>query len=391
VFQDRLGFDFTSWNRTVTDLLVAKQFPISGGFRSPQLANVGEMEAHGLEMAIKAFVVNNPSVSVDVFANAAYLNQKVTDLGGSPPLKVGGSYPRYRNFIKEGEAPGAMFGAKLPQACGSRPAGATYTCLNPDQVPYDLTSAAVGVPDGAPDTEAQFLAYLNSAGFLATTDKLSALNPLRVDEDGDGDFLDHYLGKPYPDWSGAFGGTLTFARRWRLYSLFEYKGGNYTITNLTDAFRNAHPSIGRNTPGVARLEAEMLNPATTADRRLALARDWATKYKALSPYDGLNQNEAGDFVRFRELSLTYTASPDFAARIGARDMSITFSGRNLALWTKYNGTDPELNFISRALTNASPGGSGTQQNSIDNNFGDAIDAFGYPLPRRFQLSVRLGY
>ena len=48
-----------------------------------------------------------------MFANTAYISEEVTDLGGAPPLKTGGSYPRYRNFIKEGYAPGAFFGAVL--------------------------------------------------------------------------------------------------------------------------------------------------------------------------------------------------------------------------------------------------------------------------------------
>jgi TonB-dependent starch-binding outer membrane protein SusC len=382
LFQDRLGLDFTYWNRTVNDLLVQKQFPISGGFRSTQLANVGQMKANGFEIAVKGFVLNRPTMSLDLFANAAYLDQKVTSLGGSPPLKVGGSYPRYRNFIKEGEYPGALFGAKVVQPCRG---GETYTCVAAGQVPFDTDA------NGVPDTEAQFLAYLASAGFLTQTvsgvvvtraDRLSVLNPLRVDEDGDGDFLDHYLGKPVPDWSGAFGGTFTFAKRWRLYSLFEYKAGNFTVTNLTDAFRQAHPVIGRNIAGTAAIEAVIQNNATTPQEKEAAALEWARRYKALSPYDGLNQNENGDFVRWRELSLTYSASPDFAARIGARDLAITFTGRNLVLWTKYSGTDPEINYIGR-------GGAGSDQ--LGNNFGDSIDAFGFPVPRRFALSVRLGY
>jgi TonB-linked SusC/RagA family outer membrane protein len=370
LFEDRLSFDVTYWNRTVSDLLVAKQFPLSGGFRGLQLANVGEMTANGFEIGVKGFAFNRPNASLDLFANAAYIEQLVTSLGGAAPIKVGGAYPRYRNFIKEGEAPGALFGAKLVQPCRG---GETYTCLQPGQLPFDLDN------DRVPDTEAQMLAY------LASPRDPGVLNPMRVDEDLDGDYLDHYLGKPYPDWTGSFGGTLTFFNRWRLYSLFEYKAGNYTITNLTDAFRFANPTIGRNTRAVAEVEATLLNPTSTAQQRLDAAMLWANKYKALSPYDGLNQNEPGDFMRWRELSLTFTSSPDFAARVGARDLSVTFSGRNLMLWTKYSGVDPELNYQSRT------GAPFDNQNAVDNNFGDAIDAFAFPIPRRFSLSVRLGY
>ena len=68
------------------------------------------------------------------------------------------------------------------------------------------------------------------------------------------------------------------------------------------------------------------------------------------------------------------------AEIRARDLSITLSGRNLALWTKYISTDPEVNAIGRTL------GGGR-----DSNYLDSVDAFNLPIPRRVGLSVRLGY
>jgi TonB-linked SusC/RagA family outer membrane protein len=366
-FNNRAGVDFTYWNRKVNDVLVAKQFAPSGGFQNLQLANIGELEASGYDITGKLFLVQNANVSFDVFANGAYLSQKVVSLGGAAPLKVSGSYPRYRNFIKEGEAPGALFGAKLVQPCSARPAGATYKCLQAGQLPFDQNG------DGTPDTEAELLTFLGQARTLDN------LNLMRVDEDGDGDFLDHYDGKPFPDWQGAFGANLTFKRNWRVSTLLEYKAGNYTVTNLTDAFRNANPLIGRNTIKAATAEMTINNPSSTAQQRLQAAKDW-TKLKALSPYDGLNQGQDGSMVRMREINLTYTAPSSLAAKVGANDLAITLSGRNLFLWTPYEGTDPEINAIGR-----------TEGGGRDSNFLDAVDAFGYPLARRFALQVRLGF
>jgi hypothetical protein len=237
----------------------------------------------------------------------------------------------------------------------------------PGELPYDLNK------DGKPDTEAEVLAHLG--------DPIDPgqLKPLSADDDMDGDLLDHYLGKPYPDWSGGFGGTVTFLKRWKVQTLFEYKAGNYTITDLTDAFRTAHPSIGRNVMRSSKVESTLLNPSSSPDQRLTAAKQWLGLV-ALSPYDGVNQNGNGDFIRWRELSLTYDASNSLASKLGARDMSITLAARNLMLWTKYYGADPEVN-----LQGISNGG------GIDNNFIDAIDAYNLPIPRRFSLSVRLGY
>lgn len=367
LLDNKLGLDFTYWDRKVKDVLVSKQFPLSGGFQARQLANIGELAANGYDVSVKAFLLNTARYSLDLFANTAYIKQEVVSLGGAPPIKVGGSYPRYRNYIIAGMPPGALLGAKLVQPCSARPAGKTYTCLNAGELPYDTNR------DGKPDSEAELRAYLSQPRTL------NNLNPMMVDEDGDRDFLDHYAGKPYPDFQGAFGANLTFFRNWKFTSLFEYRQGDYTVTNLTDAFRHANPLIGRNTLIAAKTESAVENPASTVDQRLEAAKTW-TRLKALSPYDGLNQAENGAFVRMRELSLTYSAPTDLAARLGVKSLAVTGSGRNLFLWTKYSGTDPEVNAIGR-----------TAGGGRDANFLDAVDAFGWPIARRFAINVRVGF
>jgi len=59
---------------------------------------------------------------------------------------------------------------------------------------------------------------------------------------------------------------------------------------------------------------------------------------------------------------------------------VTASGRNLLLWTKYPGLDPEANAIGRGIGSA-----------LDQNFLDSVDAFGIPIPRRFSLAFNYGF
>jgi TonB-linked SusC/RagA family outer membrane protein len=372
---DQTSFAFTRWQRSTKDALFPRQFAVTGGFRAVQLTNIAEMTAWGWDARVKSIVANNPNLSADVYGNIGFLSQLVKSLGGASPIKVGGSYPRYRNFVIEGFAPGAFFSAALPKPCAS---GATTTsaggvCLQAGQLPFDTNG------DGVPDTEAQVLAY------LATPRQLAAINPIAADDDNDRDKLDHYDGKPMPDFEGSFGGSMTIRRNWRVGTNLEYRFGNYTISDLTGAFRRASPSNGGNTQLRAQMEGIMLNPTSTAQQRLEAAKTNAFQLHGLSPFDGLNQHFDADFLRWRELSLTYIASPTLAAKAGAADMQITLAARNFALWTKYPGVDPEVNLVGRGTRNS--GG----DTGVDTNFAEGIDAFGFPLPRMFTLNIRLGF
>jgi TonB-linked SusC/RagA family outer membrane protein len=387
VLRNRLAFDFTRWERRTTDALVERQFPTSGGFRDLQLDNIGRIDAWGWDLKVRGFPMNRPNTSIELYANTAFLSQIIRSLGGAPPLKVGGSYVRYRNFLREGYAPGALLGAKLPGPCGTGQA-AGAVCLQPGQLPFDTNR------DGVPDTEAQMLAFLaqplaipanTTAGQPnGTGDALAPLFLLAADDDRDGDRLDHYLGKPTPDFQGSFGGNVRLFNNWEVATNFEYKFGRFTITDLTGAFRRASPTNGGNTKARADVEATLLNPASTAQQRVEAAKRFAYELAGLSPFDGLNQNFSGDFVRWRELSLTYHTSQTLAGRIGASSLAITAALRNFALWTRYPGVDPEVNVYGR-------GAAATLTSPTDANVGEAIDAFGYPIPRRFSLAVRASF
>lgn len=352
LFQDRASVEATFWTRTVEDALVDRQFVPSGGFMNRQLANIGQLDAHGLELGINALAYQSRNFAINLFANAAFLDETLTDLGDAPPLKVGGSYPRYRQFTREGTAPGAFFGAKLDESV---------------EFPIDLG-------DCQPRSEAELLDFFsqprspNDFGTIvvACGREQQLLQP---------------LGKSTPDWQGAFGGDITLFGSVTLRSLFEFRAGNYQVHDLDQAFRRSNPSIGRNVRKPAELEAILLNPESTAEERLAAANTWAREVEALSPLDGLNEIHDADFIRFRELSLTYRLPTSFAQRLGARDVSFTASGRNLALWTNFPGRDPEQNALSR-------GGGG---NLLDENFNEGTAAFGVPLQRRIEFAVRASF
>lgn len=368
LFDDRYGLEATYWDRTVKDALVTRQYPVTGGFISTQLDNIGETLGRGVELYGHGSVFRSSNVSLNMHASASYLWEQVTDLGGAPNIKVGGPYPRYRNFIIEGYAPGANFTSALPDV----PEG---------HLPYDLNG------DGNPATEAEMLNYLSSLD--PSTADIGALLDFLMSRPGiDGDPTLNYRGKPAPDWSGSFGFTFDY-RNWSLRTNFEYRTGNYYVNNLTAAFRNQNTVIGRNTPTSARVERDYItggvdanhNPQNDPNVRLEAARAWAYELVGLAPFSGLNTVEQADFIRWRELSLKYEIPRSFSEQLGIRYMSFSAAARNLMLWTKYSGVDPEINTYGR--------GSGGP--AIEENFIDGVEAFGVPVPRRFTFTMRFGF
>ncbi len=66
--------------------------------------------------------------------------------------------------------------------------------------------------------------------------------------------------------------------------------------------------------------------------------------------------QPGSFVRWREFGVTYTLPNNVVARYirGAERASVNFAARNLQLWTKYRGLDPEIDFQAGESANGAP-------------------------------------
>ncbi len=132
-----------------------------------------------------------------------------------------------------------------------------------------------------------------------------------------------FQGQPFPDHGGSLSGTITVVQRLHLYGLVDGRFGN-KLFNSTEQFRC----------GVA-------NCAARNDPNASLAAQAAAVANIKGSQAGYMED--ADFIKLRELSLTYDAPAKFSQRIGVASLSFTIAGRNLATWTKYQGLDPELN------------------------------------------------
>ena len=366
LFDDAWSVEATYWRRTVADALVPRQFPVTGGFTKKQLDNIGEVRARGFELGARGQLIRRPGLSLRVFANTAYLSEEITDMGGAPPLKTGESYPRYRNFLTEGYAPGAFFGARIADL----------------DVPLNILDPAGG--ECVPPTREQALRYFgeprdpNDFKPLALGhETFGTPNGALASHNCGTGLLDSYLGEPTPDFAGSFGFDLAFLNSFELGSLFEYKFG-HQVLDLSGTFRRANDVIGRNTPRSAELYAVMLDPASSAEQRLDAAVAWVREMEGLSPMSGMNGVYDADWIQWRELSLTYRLPAGVVEGWGVATAALSLGVRNLKLFMlgDYPGMDPEGNVLGRC------------NDGLDCNFLDSTEGWGIPTPRRFTLSTR---
>ncbi len=132
-----------------------------------------------------------------------------------------------------------------------------------------------------------------------------------------------FQGQPFPDHGGSLSSTITVVQRLHLYGLVDGRFGN-KLFNSTEQFR-----------------CGLGNCAARNDPKSSLAAQAAAVANIKGSQAGYIED--ADFIKLREISLTYDAPAKLSHRIGAASLSFTIAGRNLATWTKYKGLDPELN------------------------------------------------
>jgi TonB-dependent starch-binding outer membrane protein SusC len=131
-----------------------------------------------------------------------------------------------------------------------------------------------------------------------------------------------FQGQPFPDHGGSLSGTITLYQRLHVYGLVDGRFGN-KLFNSTEQFRCGVANCrGRNDPS-----------ASLEEQAAAVANIKGTQAGYM---------EDADFVKVREISLTYDVPSRLTSKFGASTLSVTIAGRNLATWTKYKGLDPEL-------------------------------------------------
>lgn len=150
-----------------------------------------------------------------------------------------------------------------------------------------------------------------------------------------------YVGSPFPKREAAFTTNFTLFNFVKLSGMVDYKGGHKQM-NFTRFDRCSWEII---------CEAQY-DPTRTnlTDQAGVIAFYVLTAQENTHVY-----YEDSDFVKLRELSLTFMAPDNLTRRFGMSGLRLTLSGRNLKTWTDYTGFDPEVNsFGASTPSNAAP-------------------------------------
>jgi hypothetical protein len=153
-----------------------------------------------------------------------------------------------------------------------------------------------------------------------------------------------------------------------LSGLVDYRGG-YKIANTEAAYNSA--SLVGNSQG----ENDPTAPLWIQ------ARDVAANEGGFNSLDA----EDGSFIRIREVSLTYAIPLSVAHKLRVQTLSVTGAVRNLALWTRYTGPDPEVSNAFGINVQSTPN---TGAFGVNNDI--RTDQGAVPLARYWVVRLNLG-
>ena len=311
-FNNRIGLTVNVYNKKVTDLLINRQLAPSNGFGS-LLDNFGSLENKGYEIMLSLVPVQTKNLKWEVTTiynhnenKALKIGQALTLLSTNAGAPIG---------IIEGQPIGVFYG--------------TYFARNADG---SLITNAAGIPQTAKGTQT------------------SVLNPKEtLDASGQptGTVLRKVIGNPNPKFTGSIVNEVSY-KKWSFRAQIDAVQG----VDVFNADFRTRQGVGNGT--VAEQEQRGLIP-----------RGYVTGVYAIEEW----RINKGDFIKLRELSLSYN--------IGkfkfVNNLTVNFSGRNLISWDSYNGYDPEVN----------AGGQSTLLRGID--FGST------PIPRTFSFGIKADF
>jgi TonB-linked SusC/RagA family outer membrane protein len=337
--KNRLGLTLNIYNKKVNDLLINRLVAPTTGFSS-LLDNVGKLENKGFEIVLTGTPVQTKDFSWNITGIYNQNRNKVINTGQNLILfATNGGAPV---AIIEGQPIGVFYGTFF----ATQP-GASYQGTNSMGVPNltGLVLSAAGIPRTAYGIQNNTLVYTQQ-DYVAGGPGNQGVPT--------GTQLRKVIGNPNPDYTTTLTNEFTYKKLSVRIQIDAVKG-----VNVFNADFRTRQGVGNGQ--VAQLE-----------QTGQLPRGFISAYAPSSAIPtgiyGIEEwrVDDGSFTKLRELSFSY----NIGTVKGFKDLTVSFSGRNLISWDKYKGYDPEVN----------AGGQSTLLRGID--FGAV------PIPRTFSFGIQ---
>lgn len=303
-WKDRISLNVTYYNNKTTGILYNFDVALSTGYRT-NYQNAAAMSNKGLEVDLDGSVIEHKNFHLSFNANWNNNRNNVYDIAGASVLNIGGTSKIVKGYpVSEFYLPGTL---------------------------RDANGKMVLDANGFPQLDPNY----------------------------------RPLGNPQPIWRGGMGVNLTY-KNLDFSILFEHsQGGQYldrtrivlygfgkdqAVSNeitLTKALKNAN---GQTIPAGATVRG---NIANFGGGDVLLDESWYRE----SIGGGLGFNKANDlyiedatWTKLRNVTIGYTfKNVNLSSKFGFKSIRISVTGRDLILWTKVKGIDPETNNYQASL------------------------------------------
>jgi hypothetical protein len=353
LFLNRISLDVAYFNNQNSDLLLSVPIAPSTGFSS-KYTNAGTMKTTGVDILLNATVIKSSSFTWDLSVNFSNPKSIVTKLApGVESIFLGGfTDPQIRAVA--GEPYRSVYGVKLLRDPAS---GKLIIFDDASFEDWNVYGPGVyGYPQPAADVG--------------------------------------NMGSVQPDWMMGITNTFSF-KGLSLTALIDIKHGGlmwngtdgamaYFGTSARTLTRDGAPYVHQGLLGHLNTSGEIVHFAADGVTEIAgpgaantiLKRDDENYYwnGTGSGFVGPSEPyiESSQFVRLREITLSYTVNPDVLKNTPVRNLDVYITGRNLWLKTPFTGIDPETNL--EGATN-----------------GQGIDYFNMPGTKALTFGLRVGF
>jgi hypothetical protein len=325
-FNQRSDVSFTYYNKRSTDVILPVPVNSAATGANTALVNGATITNKGVELAATIRPIVSRNVDVTLGGNYArnigkveslfqgvqfipYITEGFVGSGGSSTVGFAPGVIRGQDFVRCGlgekaSLPGIGDLANVDSACG---AGAKKGAL-----------------------------------YISGVDNRPVVHP-----------DDRVIADPNPHWTAGFNGQVRVGHL-QLSSLFDIRRGGQVwdgTRSALDRFGTAAETDVRSSNAGIFGQNVLVNEAVAgpgagkiAFRTLSDWQNWFTTTGGSASAVQSQFVEDGSFVKWRELSLAYTADqPWVRSRLGVSSAVLRLAGRNLHTWTKYKGLDPETN------------------------------------------------